>query len=58
MLTTPDGIVLGAELDVPADAWAAVVLAHPHPPYGGSMRDGAPTIRISDELLALVREML
>lgn len=34
-LTTVDGVVLRADLAVPADHWAAVVLTHPHPLYGG-----------------------
>lgn len=58
MLTTSDGVALEAELDVPADAWAAVVLAHPHPLYGGSMRDGAPAIlfeRLPTEGVAALR---
>lgn len=41
-LTTDDGVTLEAELDLPSDATAVVVLAHPHPLYGGSMRTGAP----------------
>ncbi|MEA3055511.1 MAG: uncharacterized protein QOD30_943 [Actinomycetota bacterium] len=42
MVTAADGVQLEAELDVPDGAIAAVVLAHPHPLYGGSMRTGAP----------------
>ena len=37
-LKTDDGLSLEAELSVPDGAWAAVVLAHPHPRFGGSMR--------------------
>lgn len=37
-----DGVELEAEVDIPDGAIAAVVLAHPHPLYGGSMRGGAP----------------
>jgi alpha/beta superfamily hydrolase len=41
-LRTGDGLTLEAELAVPAlpdaDPRAAVVLCHPHPQYGGSMR--------------------
>lgn len=37
MVRTSDDVLLEAELDVPADHWAAVVLAHPHPLYGGDM---------------------
>lgn len=33
-----DGPVLEAEVRVPDDATAAVVLCHPHPQHGGSMR--------------------
>lgn len=35
---TEDGLELEAELSAPDDAWAAVVLAHPHPEFGGDMR--------------------
>jgi alpha/beta superfamily hydrolase len=35
---TVDGLSLEAEYSVPADARGAVVLAHPHPQQGGSMR--------------------
>jgi uncharacterized protein len=41
-LTTDDGVALEAELDVPDGATTVVVLAHPHPLYGGSMRTGVP----------------
>jgi uncharacterized protein len=37
-LTTADGLRLEAEVVVPEGAIAAVVLAHPHPAQGGSMR--------------------
>lgn len=37
-ITTDDGETLQAELDVPAEPVAAVLLAHPHPQAGGSMR--------------------
>ncbi len=37
MLDTADAITLEAEIDVPAERWAGVVLAHPHPTYGGNM---------------------
>jgi uncharacterized protein len=37
-LTTSDGLSLEAEADLPASPGAAVVLAHPHPAQGGSMR--------------------
>jgi alpha/beta superfamily hydrolase len=36
--TTVDGLSLEAEYAVPADARGGVVLAHPHPQQGGSMR--------------------
>jgi alpha/beta superfamily hydrolase len=41
-LLTADGVELEAEVDVPDTATVAVVLAHPHPLYGGSMRGGLP----------------
>lgn len=37
-LHTSDGLALEAELRTPADPVGAVVLAHPHPAQGGSMR--------------------
>ena len=37
-LATSDGLKLEGELCVPAHAWAAAVLAHPHPQFGGNMR--------------------
>ncbi len=37
-LTTSDGISLEAEVALPRHITAAVVLAHPHPLHGGSMR--------------------
>src|SRR5438874_2463230 len=37
-LKTSDGLALEGELDVPDEPWAAAVLAHPHPQFGGSMR--------------------
>lgn len=37
-LTTADGLTLEGELARPADPAAAVLLAHPHPQHGGSMR--------------------
>ena len=37
-LSTADGLVLEGELSLPAGAWSAAVLAHPHPEFGGSMR--------------------
>ena len=41
-LATDDGVSLEAELDLPTGATTVVVLAHPHPLYGGSMRTGVP----------------
>jgi alpha/beta superfamily hydrolase len=37
-LRTADGLELEAEIDLPAETEAAMVLAHPHPLHGGSMR--------------------
>jgi alpha/beta superfamily hydrolase len=37
-LRTADGLALEGELSVPGEAWLGVVLAHPHPQFGGSMR--------------------
>ena len=37
VIRTSDDVLLEAEMEVPADHWAAVVLAHPHPQYGGDM---------------------
>jgi alpha/beta superfamily hydrolase len=42
VLTTADGVRLEAETSIPPDPWASVVLAHPHPLFGGSMRTGVP----------------
>ena len=41
-LATSDGVQLEAQLAVPDGATVGVVLAHPHPLYGGSMWDGPP----------------
>ncbi|MBV9932893.1 MAG: alpha/beta hydrolase [Actinobacteria bacterium] len=41
-LKTSDGLTLEAELCVPDDTWAAAVLAHPHPQFGGNMRSIVP----------------
>lgn len=41
-LRTADGLTLEAELSVPDEAWAAAVLLHPHPQFGGSMRSIVP----------------
>ena len=37
-LSTDDGVALEGELWEPDRPWARVVLAHPHPQHGGSMR--------------------
>jgi len=37
-MTTADGVTLEADVVVPESATAAIVLAHPHPLHGGSMR--------------------
>lgn len=58
MLTTADDVLIEAELDVPEGAEVAVVLAHPHPLYGGSMGDGAPAFlfeRLPAESIAALR---
>src|SRR4051812_26779918 len=36
-IDTVDGVVLEAEVSLVADAMACVVLAHPHPQFGGDM---------------------
>jgi alpha/beta superfamily hydrolase len=41
-LHTTDDLALEGELSVPDDAWAAAVLAHPHPQFGGNMRSIVP----------------
>lgn len=41
-LHTSDGLNLEAELSIPDEPRAAVVLAHPHPEYGGNMRSIVP----------------
>jgi hypothetical protein len=41
-LKTADGLTLEAELSVPDDPWAAAVLLHPHPQFGGNMRSIVP----------------
>jgi alpha/beta superfamily hydrolase len=43
-LHTTDGLALEGELAVPPDAWAAAVLAHPHPQQGGNMRSIVPGV--------------
>jgi alpha/beta superfamily hydrolase len=43
-ITTDDGVDLEAELDVPDAPWGVVVATHPHPLYGGTMRDGIPDV--------------
>ena len=50
-LTTADGLSLEAELTVPAQADAAVVLCHPHPQQGGTM-----TSLVTSELFRLLPE--
>src|SRR5439155_2370096 len=41
-LKTSDDLTLEGELCVPDEAWAAAVLAHPHPQFGGDMRSIVP----------------
>lgn len=43
-LVATDGVRLEAEVHVPEDARAAVLLCHPHPLYGGTMFDGVPDV--------------
>jgi hypothetical protein len=38
-LETIDGVVLDAEAAIPPGPWAAAVVCHPHPLYGGDMRN-------------------
>jgi alpha/beta superfamily hydrolase len=49
VIDTVDAIALEAEIDVPKDRWAAAVLAHPHPSFGGDMHS-AVTQWLFDEL--------
>jgi len=58
MLATSDGESIEAQLAVPDGAAVGVVLAHPHPLYGGSMWDGPPAVlfdRLPAEGVAAVR---
>jgi uncharacterized protein len=41
-LHTADGLTLEGELRVPNEPWAAAVLLHPHPQFGGNMRSIVP----------------
>ena len=41
-LHTADGLTLEGELAVPDEPWAAAVLLHPHPQFGGNMRSIVP----------------
>jgi alpha/beta superfamily hydrolase len=57
-LKTSDGLALEGELAVPDEPWAAAVLAHPHPQYGGSMRSiviGALFAALPDAGVATLR---
>ena len=38
LFKSTDGLKLVGELNIPDQPWAAAVLAHPHPQYGGSMK--------------------
>jgi alpha/beta superfamily hydrolase len=40
---TADGLALDGELRVPDAPWAAAVLLHPHPRFGGDMRSAVPS---------------
>ena len=39
VLETVDGVILDGEAAVPRAPWAAAVVCHPHPLYGGNMRN-------------------
>ncbi len=39
VLETIDGVILDGEAAVPRAPWAAAVVCHPHPLYGGDMRN-------------------
>src|SRR5947207_5468477 len=57
-LKTSDDLTLEGELCVPDEAWAAAVLAHPHPQFGGSMRSiviGALFAALPDAGVAALR---
>lgn len=49
VIDTVDAVALEAEIDVPKERWAAAVLAHPHPSFGGDMHS-AVTQWLFDEL--------
>jgi alpha/beta superfamily hydrolase len=38
-ITSEEGVTLEAQYWLPEDAWATVVLSHPHPQYGGDMHN-------------------
>ena len=46
-LTTSDGVVLEARIDVPSSARGGIVMCHPHPLYGGDM-DNPVVVRIAE----------
>jgi len=43
LLHTADGLAIDAEVSVPPAPWAAAVVAHPHPLYGGDMHNHVVT---------------
>jgi alpha/beta superfamily hydrolase len=58
LLTTSDGVSLEYVLDLPDDAIGSVVLCHPHPRHGGTMRApilGAIALRCTAAGLAVLR---
>ena len=57
-LQTADGLALEGELGVPDEPWAAAVLLHPHPQFGGNMRSivpGALFTALPEEGVAVLR---
>jgi alpha/beta superfamily hydrolase len=58
VLETIDGVILDGEAAVPRSPWGAAVVCHPHPLYGGDMRNAvveALVRALSDAGVATVR---